>query len=188
MTNTPKAGNGVTDDGGPEAFAARSSARQIVSEFLRAKLGGVEADNVTKPEFSAMVELVYFAQSRQPVAEGAAAVASKIYDTIQERGNTPYLWHDSIPDDENNAKARHRLGTIELIQAEIATLLYATPAAGAGAGGSVELDAAGQPKQPLTVLESVAVDACNHVKAWAESDRASPFPEKAHMLAAPAER
>ncbi len=47
----------------------------------------------------------------------------------------------------------------------------------------VELDAAGQPKLPLTLMESMAVNACNMVKAWAESDRASPFPEKAHMLA-----
>ena len=44
-----------------------------------------------------------------------------------------------------------------------------------------ELDPAGVPKLPLTVLEALALDACNLVKAWAESDRRAPFPEEAHM-------
>jgi hypothetical protein len=46
----------------------------------------------------------------------------------------------------------------------------------------MDLDPAGNPKLPLTALESLAVDACNRVKAWAESDRKAPFPEDAHML------
>jgi hypothetical protein len=45
------------------------------------------------------------------------------------------------------------------------------------------LDVAGIPKPPLSALEKLAVDACNLVKAWAESDRRAPFPEEAHMLA-----
>lgn len=47
---------------------------------------------------------------------------------------------------------------------------------------SREPDAAGAPKLSMTVLENVAVDACNAVKAWADSDRHAPFPESAHML------
>lgn len=45
-----------------------------------------------------------------------------------------------------------------------------------------DLDPAGVPKLPLTALEQLAIDACNRVKAWAESDRSTPFPEEAHML------
>jgi hypothetical protein len=45
-----------------------------------------------------------------------------------------------------------------------------------------DLDPAGAPKLPLSVLEQLAIDACNRVKAWAESDRSTPFPEEAHML------
>lgn len=45
-----------------------------------------------------------------------------------------------------------------------------------------DLDPAGEQKLPLSVLEQLAVDACNRVKAWAESDRGAPFPEEAHML------
>lgn len=48
---------------------------------------------------------------------------------------------------------------------------------------SLDLDAAGEPKLPLTHLEALAVKACNQVKAWAESDRKAPFPADAHMLA-----
>lgn len=43
-------------------------------------------------------------------------------------------------------------------------------------------DPAGAPKLQLTAMEALALDACNLVKAWAESDRSSPFPEEAHAL------
>lgn len=46
---------------------------------------------------------------------------------------------------------------------------------------SQELDAAGIPKLELTVLESEALKALNLVKAWADSDRSTAFPEEAHM-------
>jgi hypothetical protein len=44
-----------------------------------------------------------------------------------------------------------------------------------------ELDASGAPKLPMTLLEQQAVEVCNMVKAWADSDRRAPFPVEAHM-------
>lgn len=41
------------------------------------------------------------------------------------------------------------------------------------------LDASGQPKQPMTVLEQHAVATCNTIKAWLDSDRSTPFPDQA---------
>lgn len=46
-------------------------------------------------------------------------LAERIFNIIQERGNTAYLWHDNIPNDEILQKERHRLGTIDLIEKEI---------------------------------------------------------------------
>lgn len=45
----------------------------------------------------------------------------------------------------------------------------------------IELDVCGVPKLPMTLLEQKAVDVCNLIKAWAESDRSTPFPQEAHM-------
>ena len=43
-----------------------------------------------------------------------------------------------------------------------------------------ELDAAGQPKLELTVLERVALNTMNRIKAWLD-DGAGPFPDEARV-------
>jgi hypothetical protein len=49
----------------------------------------------------------------------------------------------------------------------------------AGADVPVELDAAGHPKLPLTLLEQKAIATLNTVKAWRDSDGNEPFPDDA---------
>lgn len=44
-----------------------------------------------------------------------------------------------------------------------------------------ELDAAGNPKQPMTVLEREAVAVLNTIKAWRDSAPGTPFPANADM-------
>lgn len=49
---------------------------------------------------------------------------------------------------------------------------------------AVPLDAAGQPKLEATILERVAVEALNEVKAWLDSDLKAPFPDRTKIEAA----
>lgn len=42
-----------------------------------------------------------------------------------------------------------------------------------------DLDATGQPKLTMTLLEQRAVATCNTIKAWLDSDCSTPFPDEA---------
>jgi hypothetical protein len=57
------------------------------------------------------------------------------------------------------------------------SLLAAAPSASAQPQECVELDAAGIPKIPMTLLEQKAVATCNTIKAWLDSGLSMPFPD-----------
>jgi hypothetical protein len=72
-----------------------------------------------------------------------------------------------LVDDLNNNKPLDRLRVWALLSALLA------------GGKDIQLDVAGVPKLPLSVLEKVGLDALNSVKAWADDQGSAPFPEEA---------
>lgn len=143
------------------AFAAGMSCRPASVQVLAENHRGMRVD------YSGLFKQARNGLSRDPVL---AEMLRQLQDHLQELGKRWYAGDIAVVDE-----------ILQLYCIEGDARKGIAESQPAGAGGN--MDVAGAPKTALSALESMALDACNRVKAWAESDRSTPFPEKAHMLA-----